>query len=166
MELTFRKADMEDLDGICAMVKASVARMHEEGIFQWDDEYPSREVFAEDIEKGELFIGSLEGRMAVIYVLNQEPHEDYAKGNWQYDEPYFVVHRLCVSVDFQHQGIARRALLYIEDELRKNGIYAIRLDTFTKNPFAMRLYESLDYDKVGKVEWLPRGMFQLFEKHL
>lgn len=166
MQIEFRRANPEDLDEVCSMVQAAVSHMIEQNIFQWDELYPVREDFAEDIERQQLTVGLAGGRIAVIYVLNQECDAEYADGDWKYrDEPFYVIHRLCVSPDFQRMGIAGSALSHIEETLKTMGIHEIRLDVFSGNPFAQRLYEGAGFFKTGEVHW-RKGMFYLMEKHI
>lgn len=166
MQISFRKAEMADLEEIYRLVKDAVAHMEEQNIMQWDELYPTRDDLLTDIEKDQLTVGVIEGIIAVIYVLNQESADEYASGNWQRPaEPYFVIHRLCVSPAFQNRGVGRQTLLQIEKNLKDSGIYAIRLDVFTQNPFALRLYEGLGYVKTGYADW-RKGHFLLMEKYI
>lgn len=166
MQISFRKAEMADLEEIYRLVKDAVAHMEEQNIMQWDELYPTRDDLLTDIEKDQLTVGVIEGTIVVIYVLNRESEAEYANGNWQWpDEPYFVIHRLCVSPSFQNMGIARQTLLQIENNLKASGNHAIRLDVFTQNPFALRLYERLGYVKTGYADW-RKGRFLLMEKYI
>lgn len=91
--------------------------------------------------------------------------EQYIKGAWKYaDVPYYVIHRLCVNPAFQNQGIAGWTLKHIEEQLTEWGIHAIRLDAFTENPYAIKLYEKMGYAKVGTVDF-RKGRFYLMEKY-
>ncbi len=165
MEIKYRVADQEDLKEICDMFGAAVDRMIQNQIFQWDEVYPTEQDFRRDIERGELYVGVIEGRIAVVYVVNQECDEQYINGAWQHaNEPYYVIHRLCVNPAFQNRGVARRAMLHIEEQLAGRGIHAIRLDSFSRNPYALRLYENLGYARVGTADW-RKGRFYLMEKY-
>ena len=53
----------------------------------------------------------------------------------------------------------------IEDILRTRGIETIRLDAFSLNPIALKMYEKLGYQRVGEVTW-RKGLFYLFEKKI
>lgn len=66
---------------------------------------------------------------------------------------------------FKHRGIARQVMLHMEEEERQQGIESIRLDAFTKNPFALKLYEELGYVTVGYADF-RKGRFKLMEKIL
>lgn len=161
--IDFRPARPDDLDIICKLVSRAVQRMNALNIHQWDEIYPARKDFSEDIEKNQLYIGFQKGKPAVIYTLNKEYDDDYLNGSWQYNVPFYVIHRLCVDPDFQHKGIAKETMLHIENELRKTGTCAVRLDVFSENPIALKLYGSMGYATAGFAQW-RKGMFYLMEK--
>lgn len=165
MEVTFRMATLNDLDEIDILINNAINRMVEHNIFQWDDRYPTCEDFQEDIEKKQLYVGIIDNQIAVIYALNQESDEEYANGNWKHmDKPFYVIHRLCVNPVFQQKGISKITLSHIEKQLKDLDIHAIRLDVFSKNPFALNLYRKHGYSVVGQVNW-RKGMFYLMEKY-
>ena len=56
-------------------------------------------------------------------------------------------------------------MLKIEKLLRDRGIETIRLDAYSLNPAALRMYDKLGYKKVGKAVW-RKGLFYLFEKKI
>lgn len=165
MILKYRKAIFDDLDEICDIVRNSIEVMERNHIFQWDDLYPVKADFQKDIEKNQLYVGLANDQIAVLYVLNQECDKEYESGDWKYkEEAFYIVHRLCVNPDFQNRGVARHTLLHIEKQLKSKRIYVIRLDVFQNNPYAIRLYDSLGYSKVGYADW-RKGRFYLLEKH-
>lgn len=165
MFLEYRKATPDDIEGILGMVHDAIDAMERDGIFQWDHLYPTKEDFQEDADESQLYVGLANGQIAVVYTLNQTYDKEYEKGKWKHkDETFYVVHRLCVSPDFQNKGIAKSTLLHIEQQLQEWGVHAIRLDVFSKNPFALRLYKSLGYSEAGYADW-RKGRFILMEKH-
>lgn len=165
MTLQYRKATLDDLEEIYALVSYAVDDLIRKEILQWDEIYPTKEDFRDDINKNQLYVGLTDNQIAVVYALNQECDKEYENGCWKYpDRPYYVVHRLCVHPNFQHKGIAKHTLLYIEAELLQNDIHAIRLDAFFNNPFSLKLYDSLQYSRVGYADW-RKGRFYLLEKY-
>lgn len=166
MEIKYRPAEESDIDAICSLVGRAIDFMEEKQIFQWDKEYPSREVFAEDISKCELFVGTLDGDIAVLYTINRECDSEYDKCCWKYtDCEYRIIHRLCVDPNYQNRGIAKNTLKHIEVELKNSNVEAIRLDVFSNNPSALALYLNSGYEKAGFADW-RMGKFFLMEKHL
>ncbi len=164
--MVFRRAEENDIDAICELVKAAIGSMEKREIFQWDDIYPTKEDFLNDIQKQQLYIGIVDDDAAVVYTVNKECEKEYENGRWRYpDCEYRVIHRLCVNPAYQNKGIAKTTLLHIEKELHKLNVRAIRLDVFSENPFALSLYLNAGYEKVGFADW-RKGRFYLMEKQL
>lgn len=166
MEIKYRPAVCEDISEIMTLVNKAVAEMERNGIKQWDEIYPTKEDFTEDIAQGELYAGTIDKKIAVIYAINQSCDEEYKNGKWQYPkEPFGVIHRLCVSTDHQRMGIAAGTVMHIEEQLRDKGMNVIRLDVFTENPYALRLYRKQGFKETGTVRW-RKGKFLLMEKYI
>lgn len=166
MNLGYRKGTKDDLKAIDTLVSDAIRHMESQGIMQWDENYPTHEDFRRDIESGNLYVGCDKEKLAVVYVLNQEFDDAYKTGKWQDESKSFhIIHRLCVNPKYQNQGIARMALECIESDLKKAGVDAVRLDVFTENPYALKLYTGCGFQTVGKVKW-HKGDFYLMEKYL
>ena len=161
MQIEYRIARLEDLEEICKLVQDAVMKMIQQNIFQWDEVYPDEEILRCDIEKKQLYAGIFDGHIAVIFVINQECEDEYKNGKWKHaDQPFCVIHRLCVNPVFQNRGIGRTTMQYIENEVLSRRIQTIRLDVFAKNPFALKLYDNLGYSSVGYADW-RQGKFYL-----
>ena len=142
----------------------AIKEMETNGIYQWDDLYPTREDFEEDIKKKALYISLKENKLAAVYVINGESDPEYKSCTWNgSDEKAYFLHRLCVSPDFQHQGVGKEVLSHIEEQLSVMGYESVRLDAFTENPFALKMYEKSGYEKRGYADW-RKGRFVLMEK--
>ena len=166
MEISYRVSSIDDLDDIFQLVENAVKQMEHDNIHQWDSIYPTKEDFSNDIRKNELYIGIINEKIVVVYAINKECDEQYKNGEWQYiGDKFNVIHRLCVSPDFQKKGIAHTTLSHIEAELVSLGIKAIRLDVFCDNPYALKLYSNNGYHRVGIANW-RKGKFLLMEKLL
>ena len=110
-----------------------------------------------------LFEGAV---IACVIVLNTNQDTEYLQGHWRYqNERVAVIHRLCVSPDFQNKGIGKMSVRYAERMLMEQGYTAIRLDAFSQNAYALRLYESLGYERAG-CTFFRKGKFYLYEKRL
>ncbi|MFB0919484.1 MAG: GNAT family N-acetyltransferase [Oscillospiraceae bacterium] len=166
VELKYRKGTKADINAVFQVFVDAIAEMDRNGIPQWDELYPDRDILAEDISKDELFVGTIGGEIACVFVLNSECDEEYEAGEWQYPEASFcVIHRLCVNPKFQNRGVGAYTMKHIEEKLKKEGFESIRFDAFTLNPYALRLYDKLGYAKVGYVNF-RKGRFVLMEKKL
>ena len=166
MELEFRRAGTDDLDELVALYGAAAQDMREKGIDQWDEYYPDREILAEDVESGDMTLGLLDGRLACAWVVNREYEPEYELGAWEHTEGDFcVLHRLCVNPEMQGRGLARQAMARMEKNARDQGFDSVRLDVFSQNLHAQRLYERLGYRRTGEVRF-RKGIFYLMEKKL
>ncbi len=140
--------------------------MEKAGIHQWDSIYPDKEVISQDISKNQMYIGKIENKITVCFVLSEEYDEAYQNGNWKYpDSRFIVLHRICVDPDFQNKGIATETLKYIENLCKSQGYESIRLDCFTLNPYSKKLYDKAAYSITGYADW-RKGRFELREKKL
>ena len=162
----YRLALESDIDAICTLITSAIAEMERNNIYQWDSIYPAKEDFSNDIINKTLYVGTIDDDIAVVYAINKDADEQYANGLWAYpDSDYCIIHRFCVNPKFQNRGVARETLRHIESTLRENATESIRLDVFTENPYALRLYRSNGYTEVGTTHW-RKGTFLLMEKHL
>ena len=159
-------ATMSDLPKVVAVYECAIQHMNENGIYQWDEKYPNEKILRDDIIAQNLHLYIVENKIASVFVLNKECDPEYSVGNWTDNEASFaVVHRLCVHPHFQHKGIGTRTMLTAEALLMNRGLQSVRLDAFSENPAALRLYEKLGYQRTGSVRF-RKGLFFLFEKSL
>ena len=162
--MNYRLATWEDLTEISNMIEAAKQLMSEQGIEQWDDIYPVCEDFEEDIKKKTMYVAMKDAQLAAIYVISEECDDEYLKCEWENQKPC-IIHRFCVSPSFQNNGIGAIVLNHIETQLVESGYDSVRLDVFTQNPYALRLYEKNGYIKRGYADW-RKGRFLLMEKKL
>ena len=165
-ELEFRPATPDDLDALVALYAAAAQDMRDHGIDQWDEYYPDREILSEDVESGDMTLGLLDGEPVCAYVVNREYDPEYELGAWDHTEGDFcVLHRLCVNPAMQGRGLARQAMAHMEKNALDKGFDSVRLDVFSQNLHAQRLYERLGYRRTGEVRF-RKGIFYLMEKKL
>lgn len=163
-KLQFRQAKKEDIDEIFSVYRNAVKEMERNNIFQWDEIYPNREILYNDIIKEQMYMGIINDDIASVYVINRECDKEYADGKWQYpNSNYCIIHRLCVNPKFQNQKVGTNTMQYIESQVKGFGFDSIRLDCFTLNPYACKMYQKLGYATVGYANW-RKGRFYLMEK--
>jgi GNAT superfamily N-acetyltransferase len=165
-KIEFTVAQEKNLEEIFNIFSSAVEEMNKQNILQWDEVYPDKYTLQNDIENKQLYIGKIDNEIVCIYVLNSDCDEEYANGNWKYpNSTYSVIHRMCVNPKFQNRGIGALTLKYIEKKLKIEGVETIRLDAFSLNPFALKMYFKQGYMKVGEANW-RKGKFYLMEKKI
>ena len=163
--LTFRQATLIDLDRVVRLVEDCIAAMRRAGIDQWDAIYPNRGTFEADIRERTLCLASLDDLVGTV-VVNDHQSPEYVTVPWTMTTGRIgVIHRLMVDPIRQGQGTARAIMAFAESRAREIGYDVLRLDAFTLNPRALRVYEGLGYRDAGPV-LLRKGVFRCFEKRI
>ncbi|SFC85204.1 GNAT family N-acetyltransferase [Clostridium uliginosum] len=170
MKNEFRLANKKDIDNILSIFFSAVENMKNLGINQWDELYPNEDVIRNDIENNKMYILTINDTPVATIVMNEEHDKEYNDLNWKYDfkeasGKVSIIHRVCVDPNIQGKGIGKKIVMLGEEELIKQGYCAIRLDAFSQNPFALKLYSCLNYLYVGDVQF-RKGKFHCFEKKL
>lgn len=159
------QADQSRIPAVMQVLRSCTNAMRQAGIFQWDEVYPSREVVEEDVRAGSLYLGLEKGVCIAAMALDEKQEAAYRQVKWHGAEPVLVVHRLCIAPDRQKKGIAGMFMDFAEDFALQSGYAGIRLDAYSGNPAAVRLYESRGYRKVGEVNFPRRDLpFYCYEK--
>jgi ribosomal protein S18 acetylase RimI-like enzyme len=158
-----RKANMRELDVLHNVVRDATRHMDEQEIPQWDEIYPSREILEKDIEREEIYVIEVDGRVAGLIVMNEDQSPEYVAMAWAFAGRALVIHRLTIAPAHQRRGLASRLMDFAEEFATTQGYDCIRLDAFTRNPAAFNLYESRGYRNAGIVRF-RKGEFFCYEK--
>jgi GNAT superfamily N-acetyltransferase len=160
-----RLARDQDIDLLCDLLSDCIDDMRSRGIDQWDEIYPSRSTLVDDIQSGTAYLAtSNTGQLAGSLVLNDYQNPEYCEIAWHVNNvPTVVVHRLMVHPATQRRGLARFLMRFAEQRALTLGYEAIRLDAFSANPRALRLYEGLGYPQRGH-RGLAKGTVPLFRE--
>ncbi len=160
----YEKAQESDRDAVMGLLNVAKDNMKENGIDQWDELYPAVGDVSKDIREGTLTLVKQGGKLVAVYTLNRTQDTAYKFGDFKDTSDNFVVlHRLCVNPEYQGMGIAAQALKHIDETAAKEGFSSIRLDVFTKNSRAVKLYENAGYNYAGDA-YFRKGRFLLMEK--
>ncbi len=153
------KASIQDLPAIMDCYKATIGRMHELNIFQWDENYPTPDLIKNDIKSETFYILKENGNVLGCICLNQEEDPTYSTINWTFNQPVLVVHRLAINPNTQGKGVAKQFMKFAENLCVKQNYNGIRLDTFVENPLAIGLYLKLGYNQLGLVSFKNRTYY-------
>ena len=147
-----RKALISDLETVKSLTEACAKKMINDGIFQWNDHYPSKEIFRKDIEEESLYVWDDKNQIKGCIMFSPEKDEVYNSTKWlTQDDKNIYVHRLAVHPKFQKKGIGNKLMNFAESIAKKLNFISIRLDTFSQNKSNNKFYESRGYQKLGDV---------------
>lgn len=126
--------------------------MIKKGIFQWNEHYPSKADFENDIRRNELYVWASVEEIIGVIAVTTVMDEAYIPVEWlNPDARAIYIHRLAVHPRHQGKGYAQKLMDYAEDFARKNGFESIRLDTFSQNKRNQLFYEKRGYRRLGDV---------------
>lgn len=133
--MAIRLARPDDLDKIWPLVQRAVADMNARGNDQWGDDYPTREHYAADIENGVLWcvVEVQSGAILGVGAITCRHEPDYAAVPFTCPEPAVVMHRVAVEPSAMRQGVAGMLFSQFEEEGRRRGVEALRIDTYSLN---------------------------------
>ena len=153
-------ATQNQLDRVKEIAEACAKNMIENNIFQWNDKYPSREIFKEDIKNKSLYVSKINQEVVGCIMFSSFKDDVYKTVNWiTQDEDNLYIHRLAVHPIFQKRGIARKMMDFAEDFAKSNNYISIRLDTFSQNPRNNKFYKSRGYNKLDDVYFPKQSEF-------
>ncbi|TWP26565.1 GNAT family N-acetyltransferase [Apibacter muscae] len=167
MELTFRKANKEDIEVIWEILQQAIARRKAEGSKQWQDGYPNPQVIEKDIDSNAGYVLVNDGKVVGYCALfiNDEPAYSNIEGNWLSNGDFVVFHRVAISENYLGKGLAKKMMSFIEEFAINNNIQSIKADTNFDNAGMLAIFNKLGYKFCGEVTF--RGTSRkAFEKLL
>jgi ribosomal protein S18 acetylase RimI-like enzyme len=166
--MRIRRATLEDLPALMALMQRVVPLMLAAGNLQWDETYPDEAVFQRDIGLRQLWVADTDTSIAGIAALTTDQEPDYAQVGWDIDEPAIVVHRLAVDPAFRGAGVAGALMQKAEEIATERGITVLRVDTNTQNEATQRLFPKMGYQLAGEISLTlrPGLRFFCYEKRL
>lgn len=153
-----RKALFSEVDSIHEITQACAKAMIAKGIFQWNEQYPSKDHFQKDIELEELYVLEEESRIKGIIVITEIVDKEYLPVTWLTENKNnFYVHRLAVDPKYWGQGYAQQLMDFAEHQARNKNFISIRLDTFSQNKHNQKFYEARGYQRLGNIYFLNQS---------
>jgi len=147
-----RKATNQDISEIKVLTEACAKDMIKQHIFQWNEHYPSRNVFENDVKIGQLYCLEIQGSIQGIIVLSAIMDQEYEDVVWSGENgEKLYIHRLAVHPKYQGNGNARKLMDFAEGYAKQKGYSWVRLDTFSQNKRNHKFYEARGYKRLGNI---------------
>ncbi|MGB6150925.1 MAG: GNAT family N-acetyltransferase [Pricia sp.] len=147
-----RRAKITEIPDILTITRACAADMIKKKIYQWNDHYPSKEAFENDIKRAELYVLEVDESIIGTIVISEHMDEEYAQVEWlTRNKDNVYIHRLSVHPNFQGKGFARQLMNFAENQAHEKGCVSVRLDTFSQNPRNQKFYEARGYIRLGDI---------------
>ena len=165
-KLTYRLAELSDLNNVRELYQAAVAELQFRRIPQWDENYPTDDDFIPDIKGGKMQLVYKGTRLAGAFTLTDLPLDRFRHGAWRYpDESYLTLQRPVMHPDCTGFGVPKKALSHIISSLREQGVQNLRADISSANPYEQKLFRKAGFEKVGETQFNGAAV-DLLELHL
>jgi len=158
-----RMANVEDIDVLIEITNACANYMIGNGVFQWNEHYPSKAAFNRDLDRNELFVLEFQGKVIGCVVISTFMDKEYLPVNWLTEnKKNLYVHRLAIHPDHQGNGYAQELMAFAENLVIKKEYVSIRLDTFSQNSRNQKFYELRGYKRLGSIYFLHQSEYPFY----
>ena len=134
--ISFRKANINDLNAALKIYKDAIEKFAIEKTFQWVEGFPPNEKsFKNDIENYDLIVALNNNEVIGVMTLILDGEEDYLEidGSWLNDDKYLTIHRIAVSKECYGLGVGRALLNHAIEYALNHSLNNIRIDTHKLN---------------------------------
>ncbi len=150
-----RLTELNELSLAVHLIEDGKAFLKSQGIDQWQNGYPDEECIKNDIinKKGYFLVcdDTVVGYMCVDF--DGEPAYDTLQGEWKYDVPYVVVHRMVIDSTFKAKGLASVAFSLVEKLALERGIHNFRVDTDADNKIMQHILGKNGFQYCGVINF-------------
>lgn len=158
-----RKGTLQDIDGIIEITKACAAFMISNNIYQWNEYYPNKIAFKNDVSRNELFVLKENNALIGCIVISTFMDNEYKPISWLTENNRNIyIHRLAIHPKFQRKGYAQKLMDFAEIFAKENNYLSIRLDTFSQNKRNQKFYESRGYKRLGNIYFPKQSDFPFY----
>ncbi|RTE54633.1 GNAT family N-acetyltransferase [Arenibacter aquaticus] len=155
-----RLAKNLEIPHILNITKACAKSMIDQGIYQWNEHYPSHEAFERDIARKELYVLEVNNKILGTIVISTYMDEEYLPVKWlTANQRNIYIHRLAVHPEEQKKGYAQKLMDFAEAYARKADFVSVRLDTFSQNSRNNSFYQARGYQKLGDIFFPKQSEF-------
>ncbi|MCY9659927.1 GNAT family N-acetyltransferase [Paenibacillus chondroitinus] len=159
----------KDGNNLLALYRAVAADLKRQNIRQWDWLYPNGFVIRGDLRRGTAFGVRIGSRIIGAIVVDDRQSKRYEGLPWvdHAVDRVRCIHRLAVDPTCQGQGIGGKLLRFAEEQALLSGGTSIRLDVYSGNSGAAKLYARGGYRQVGQIRFpLRKEEYICYEKLL
>src|SRR5690554_4194175 len=102
--MKFQPATMDELTDIMEIIAQGQDYLKQRGIQQWQNGYPSWDVIAADIRRGNSYVLKVEEKVlgtAALEFDGDPNYENIYQGGWLSNGAYAAIHRIAIAAPFK-----------------------------------------------------------------
>jgi GNAT superfamily N-acetyltransferase len=167
--MEFRRAEEADVCSIMKIIEQAQVYLREQGIDQWQNNYPNKETICKDIDNKISYVllkdNVIIGTVALIFD-GEKTYDIIYDGKWLSNQEFAVIHRIAVDSDYKGLGLATIILNNIEQLCLEKNIYSIKVDTHYDNKSMQQLLTKNNFQFCGTIYLEDKNKRMAFEKLL
>ncbi|MBQ8556393.1 MAG: GNAT family N-acetyltransferase [Clostridia bacterium] len=153
------KASQANFASVCGLYQSVCADMATSACPQWVwGEYPNEDFLQKSLDAGTLYVAYEGEKLLCAVTVDTNFDPEYADVNWLFGVKPGAFHRLAIAPDLQGKGLGRQILADVGDILRAQGCDCLRIDTYSPNENAQKLYTRMGMRKAGEVKFFHREL--------
>lgn len=167
--MEFRKAVETDINDIMNIIKQAQAYFKEQGVNQWQDNYPNVETIRNDIiNKNSYVLIKYNNIVATVSVSfdKEKTYNSIYDGEWISNNEYAVIHRMAVDNNYKGLGLSSQIIKDIEQLCLNKGVHSIKVDTHEENLCMQKLLKKNKFQYCGIIYLENKSKRIAFEKIL
>ncbi len=165
--MQFRKAVETDINNIMNIIKQAQAYFKQQGINQWQDDYPNIETIRNDIKHKNSYVLLKDNNIiaTVVVSFDKEKTYDYIyDGEWISNDEYVVIHRMAVDNSYKGLGLSSQIIKNVEQLCLSKGVHSIKIDTHEENIPMQNLLKKNKFQYCGIIYLEDKSKRIAFEK--
>lgn len=165
--MIFRQAKETDISNIMNIIMQAQDYLKEQGIDQWQNNYPNIETIKNDIAHKYSYILEQDNRIVATVAVSFDGETTYDTiwdGEWISNDKYAVIHRIAVDDNYKGLGIATQIMNKVEELCLDNKVHSIRIDTHKQNLTMQKLLLKNDFKYCGIIYLQDSNKRIAFEK--
>lgn len=167
--MEFRKASEKDINNIMNIIKQAQAYFKEQGINQWQNNYPNVETIRIDISNENSYVLLKDNNIVAIAAVSFDGEKTYDTiydGKWISNNEYAVIHRIAVDNTYKGLGLSSQIIKHVEQLCLNKGVHSIKIDTHEENIAMQKLLKKNNFQYCGIIYLEDRSKRIAFEKTL
>jgi GNAT superfamily N-acetyltransferase len=167
--MEFRKATETDINNIMNIIAQAQAYFKEQGINQWQNNYPNVETINNDIANKNSYVLIKDNNIVATAAVSFDGEKTYDfiyAGEWISNNEYAVIHRIAVDNTYKGLGLSSQIIKHVEELCLNKGVHSIKVDTHEENISMQKLIKKNKFQYCGII-YLEDGSKRIaFEKKL
>ncbi|AEB76384.1 GNAT family N-acetyltransferase [Clostridium botulinum] len=167
--MEFRKAIKTDINNIMKIIKQAQDYFKEQGIDQWQNNYPNVETISSDIANKESYVLLKDNNIvatAAVSFSKETTYDSIYDGEWISNSEYVVVHRIAVDNNYKGLGLSSEIIKNVEKLCLSQNVHSIKIDTHEENLSMQKLLKKNKFQYCGVIYLEDKSKRIAFEKIL